>query len=110
MNGYYNLPSKTEWGTSKGTLSLNAGFRARLLDKKLSVSLSLNNILNNGKYSWNYTYPDGSLYDGLSVWNSRTLSLRLSYSFGKQFETKKKMRNGDQENGNGNGGNTPPVI
>lgn len=109
VSGYYNLPSKTEWGTSKGNLTINAGLRARFLDKKLSVSLSFNNILNNGRYTWSYTYPDGSKYDGLSLWNSRSLSLRLSYNFGKQFETKKKMKNGESENGNGNG-NTPPVI
>lgn len=112
ISGYYNLPSKTEWGTSKGSLSLNAGLKAKFFNKKLTASLSVNNILNNGKYTWNYVYPDGSTYEGLSIWNTTSVSLRLSYSFGKQFETKKKMKNGDMENGNGGGngtGTNPPI-
>ena len=57
MSGYYSLPSQGEWGKSKGTLSLNAGLRARLLNKKLTIGFSVGNILNNGSYSWNYQYP-----------------------------------------------------
>jgi hypothetical protein len=110
LGGYYRLPSQSEWGKSKGSFNLNAGVRGKFFKKKLTVSLSVNNILNNGKYSWNYLYPDGSTSEGYSYWNSTSVSLRLAYNFGKQFETKKKKKGSDTENGNGNGGGTVPQI
>jgi outer membrane receptor protein involved in Fe transport len=112
LGGYYRLPSQSEWGKSKGSFNLNAGVRGKFFKKKLTVSLSVNNILNNGKYSWNYVYPDGSTSEGYSYWNSTSVSLRLAYNFGKQFETKKKKNGSDSENGNGNGngGGTVPQI
>lgn len=111
MSGYYNLPSQGEWGKTKNALSLNAGFKARFFKKDLTLSLSVNNILNNGSYSWNYLYPDGSTAEGYSIWNTTSLSLRVSYRFGKQFEMKKKAKNGEIENGNGgSNGGTPSTI
>ena len=111
MSGNYTLPSQGEWGKSRSSMNLNAGLRGRFLKKDLTVSLSLNNILNSGYYSWNYQYPDGSTSEGSSIWNTRSLSLRVSYRFGKQFEMKKKAKNGEVENGNGtNGGGTPSTI
>lgn len=111
MSGNYSLPSQGEWGKTKNSVTLNAGLRGRFFKKDLTVSLSVNNILNNGSYSWNYAYPDGSTSEGNSVWNTRSLSLRVSYRFGKQFEMKKKAKNGEIENGNGSSnGGTPPTI
>jgi hypothetical protein len=110
ISGYYSLPSKSEWGNSKGTLNLNAGLKGKFFKKKLTVSLSVNNILNNGKYNWNYQYPDGSTSEGYSVRNTTSVSMRITYNFGKQFETKKSKNNSEQENGNSNNSNPVPQI
>jgi outer membrane receptor protein involved in Fe transport len=108
MSGYYSLPSQGEWGKSKGTLSLNAGLRARLLNKKLTIGFSVGNILNNGSYSWNYQYPDHSTSEGFSIWNTRSYSLRISYNFGKYFEIKNKRLKSGSDGGTGQP--SPPSI
>lgn len=108
MSGYYSLPSQGEWGKSKSAFTLNAGLRARLLDKKLTIGISVGNILNNGSYSWNYQYPDQSTSEGFSIWNTRSYSLRISYNFGKHFEIRnKKLRSGSDGD---SGQPAPPSI
>lgn len=75
---------------------VSAGLQRSFFDKKLDVSLSVDDIVNRFFYG-KLAYDDLNA-DILSTWNNRIVSMRVSYKFGNQFMQKKKgRRNSAQE-------------
>jgi len=75
---------------------VSAGLQRSFLDKKLDVSLSVDDIVN--RFFYGKLAYDNLNADILSTWNNRIVSMRVSYKFGNQFMQKKKgRRNSAQE-------------
>lgn len=97
ISGHGSLPSKSTFGRNRGRINVNAGFKASLLKKMMTLRLSINDIFDNGRWSSDYVYPDGSSSKSESRWESRSVYLSLSYRFGKQDIQPRNRRNGSSE-------------
>ncbi|MDL2297057.1 TonB-dependent receptor [Bacteroidales bacterium OttesenSCG-928-B11] len=108
ISGHGQFPSISTFGRNNGRININAGFKANLLDKKLTLRLSINDLFNNGFWSSDYVYPDGSTSKSESRWESRSVYLTASYRFGKQDIQPRNRRNSSSEEhdrmGNGSEG------
>ena len=71
--------------------SLNLGLQKRFLNDKLNVRLSANDIF--FKSGWNgYSEYNGLRAEGFGYWDSRTISLSMSYNFGNQNVKRSRRR------------------
>lgn len=95
--GHGRLPSESTFGRDKGRIYVSAGFKANFLKRMLTVSLNVNDIFNNGVWSSDYVYPDGSSSKSESRWESRSVNLSISYRFGKQDIQPRSRRNGSSD-------------
>ena len=100
------VPGGTLFGDS-GSLWANTGLSKSLFDDRMSLSLSLDNIFDQGGFQMNRYQPVSASSDILQYTNvdskrgGRTLSLNIKYNFGKMQEEKRKGRG----RGFGGGGN-----
>lgn len=107
ISGWGNMPSEETFGKSVGRFFLNAGVKANFFKNTFTVRLSVNDILNNGFWKQDYTYPDGSFEKGEYRWESRSVWLSLSYRFGKQdIQTRQRRSDNDILDRVGGGGNS----
>ena len=87
--------------------SENTGLSKSLFDDRMSLSLSLDNIFDQGGFQMNRYQPVSASSDILQYTNvnskrgGRTLALNIKYNFGKMQEEKRKGRG----RGFGGGGN-----
>lgn len=100
------LPAMQEtFGRSQGRFFLSAGFKANLLKNALTLRLTVNDILNNGFWKEDYTFPDGSRTKGDYFWESRGVWINISYRFGKQnIQTRKTSTDSEELQRIGGGG------
>ena len=107
ISGYGSLPSEGTFGRNAGRININAGLKANLLKRTLTLRLSINDIFNNGIWKSDYIYPDGSTSVSESRWESRSLWLSASYRFGKQDiqPRNRRVNNNEELERIGNGGN-----
>ena len=108
--GFYYMKMKVPGGTlfgDSGSLWANTGLSKSLFDDRMSLSLSLDNIFDQGGFQMNRYQPVSASSDILQYTNvdskrgGRTLSLNIKYNFGKMQEEKRKGRG----RGFGGGGN-----
>lgn len=76
------------------------GFRALLFNKKLQLSLNINNLFENKNVT--YSSYTNNIYTAYTSEAFRTIRIGLTYNFGKQFNIERSKSN--QEQGGGSGG------
>lgn len=81
LSAWAQLPSKGLLETYMGYLSLNLSVKKTFFDKKLTLTLSANDLLNMGMKS-DSKYPDGTSSKGSYAWSGRSVWLSVSYRFG----------------------------
>lgn len=94
---FWNPKSQTTFGTTDGRIYVWGGFKAQFLKKKLTLRLGVNDIFNNGSWKFNNIYPDGSTSNGAYYWRSRSVSLNISYRFGKQEVKMRQRKSGNDD-------------
>jgi outer membrane receptor protein involved in Fe transport len=105
LNGYYSGPSLSATTTSDGWLGANLAVKQSLLNRALSITLRLSNILGSRTQHWQ---TDGDGFRAVSAYQTEglTVSLAVSYNF-NDFKFDPKMRAGEgieQEGTGGTGG------
>ncbi|MCH2082205.1 MAG: TonB-dependent receptor [Saprospiraceae bacterium] len=106
ISGWYSGPGV--WGgvfEYDPTWSLNAGLQRKFLNDQLNVRLNVNDIFY--KSGWaGVSEFNGLVSAGSGNWDSRQVSLSLSYSFGNQNVKSRKRKTGlEEEAGRVGGGN-----
>ena len=105
LNGYYSGPSITATSTSDGWLGANLAVKQSLLNRALSITLRLRNLLGSRIQHWR-TEGEGFRTSAAFKTEGLTVSLALSYNF-NNFRFDPKMRAGEgieQEGAGGAGG------
>jgi len=108
LNGYYSGPNITATSTSDGWLGANLAVKQSLLNRALSVTLRLSNLLGSRVQHWR-TEGEGFRTSSEYKTEGLTVSLALSYNF-NNFRLDPKMRAGEgieQEGAGGAGGGGP---
>jgi len=98
LNYWQSLPSKGGNSTSKSNASVNAGVKMSLMDKKLQMNLSVNDIFRQAGYRGSAYYED-NVQSFNNYWDARKLTLSVTYSFGNQ-KVKSNSRTVDFEDKN----------
>ncbi|MDR2237606.1 MAG: outer membrane beta-barrel family protein [Chryseobacterium sp.] len=83
LNYWQSLPSRGGNSTSKSNASLNAGVKMSLMDKKLQMNVSVNDIFRQAGYRGSAYYED-NIQTFNNYWDARKLTLSVTYSFGNQ--------------------------
>lgn len=89
--------SSQTFGMTPSRLYIWAGIKGSFFKQKLTVKLGVNDLLNNNKWKEQNTYPDSSIANGTWYWNSRGVTLNISYNFGKQNIQPRQRKSGDSE-------------
>ncbi|MEG2336495.1 MAG: TonB-dependent receptor [Bacteroidales bacterium] len=105
-----SFPSKSSFSVDKGQYSFDFGAKKSFFDKKLTISLNVNDIFNTFNYRSDNHYPDGSYEKGSYYWASRSVFLSVRYQFGNQNLQMRQRKINELEEagrlgGNGGGGN-----
>jgi len=105
VNCWAMLPQKSLFATNAGMFSLNMGIKKSFFKKTLTATLSLNDILNTAnKWTNDAKYPTGQRDYQEYYWSSRSVSVRLSYSFGKGNIPMRQRKNAAEEEAGRMGG------
>lgn len=86
----YRSPRVVAQGNSSHSYSIDLGLRKSFLEKRLALSLSVRDLLNSRSMS-NTTWGDGFWQYRQQRWNSRTIAMTLTYSFGNMKSKPKKQ-------------------
>ena len=110
ISGRYRGPMKITTGEIKPSLTLNLSFQRKFIDNKITMTIKVRDLLDNSNFS---IATEEELIDQISLESytrimdadrrrdKRSISLSLSYSFGKMQQ--KRRMSGDRE-GFGGGG------
>ncbi|HVK38996.1 MAG TPA: TonB dependent receptor [Candidatus Kapabacteria bacterium] len=83
ISGYSSVPAAVGGSSTSGFSYWSLSLRQRLLEKKLTISLRVNDPLN--LQEWRNDYEsDGFRTESRSKWSSRFVGLNVSYAFGTQ--------------------------
>lgn len=104
LSARYRSPHVLAQGMTTHSYSIDAGLRKTFLDKKLVLAFNVRDIFNSrARRSTNY--GEGFWQYQENQWNSRMVSLSLTYNFGNQQAGKKQNRqnmvSGDDDMGGG---------
>ncbi len=78
--------------------AVNLGLKKSFFKKSLTATLSVNDIFNTSSvYTMDVRYPTGQRSYSEYYWQGRSISLRLSYRFGKGNVQTRQMRNASEE-------------
>lgn len=102
LTARYRSPRVVAQGTTTHSYSIDLGLRHTFLDKKLALSLNVRDLLNSRNRSTTTMGPGFWQYQ-LRQWNSRTIGLVLTYSFGNMNPKKPRTANGNIESDFGGG-------
>ncbi len=82
VRGRYSSPRVVAQGMSSHHYSIDLGLRKTFLDRKLALALNIRDLLNSRSRS-NITETEGVFWQwSENRWNSREISLTVSYNFG----------------------------
>lgn len=103
LSYFYRGKRVTAQGTMLPFQSFDAAIKKELFDKRLSISLRVNDIFNNAKFRVEFYDPSFSEIMERRR-DTRTVSLNITYNFGqkenpKQDRRKKKNEDNNNENG-----------
>ncbi len=100
-NIYYRSGSIIGGNNNSGYSWMSLSLNQKLFDKKLSISLRVNDPFNFQK--WEMKYQSYQFYsENLNKWTSRTIGININYRFG----TTPKMEEFKKEKSNSKGGST----
>ncbi len=99
VNLFYNSPRTQVQGSTDHNYGMDLGFKANFLNKKLSLSLSVRDVLNSRQRSENITYSDNFYQKSNNTTSGRNYRLTLTYNFGNM---KGKKPNKQDQNSMGN--------
>ena len=105
ISGRYRSPHVLAQGMTSHAYSIDAGLRKTFFDKKLILALNVRDIFNSrarrntsedpGGFDSAGVWHDGFWQYQENQWNSRTISLTITYNFGNQKSSKKSQRQND---------------
>ena len=101
-SGYYRSATQSLYAEQKASYAINCGLRADFFDKKMSVFLNANDIFNWNKWDNNTYNPYYVSYDSYKF-NSRSVSVGVTFRFGK-MELAQMAREGGDEGSDGSAG------
>lgn len=96
---WYNFPKWEGVYKFKSQSNLSAGIQALFLDKRLSMSLNVNDILRTNEMDLEYTL-NGVRQIGIYYWDHQSVRIAASYRFGNQKLRVRRNRGGNQEERN----------
>lgn len=107
-NMFFRMPASVGGMTQSGYSYLSFSLRQRLLDKKLTISLRVNDPFDVQRWEHSYEGPDFST-SMTSKWTSRYVGLNISYNFGttprmEQHNQEKTETKGSGGSSGGSGG------
>lgn len=100
------LPTRSIFDKTESYISLNFGLKKSFLDRKLTLSLSVNDILGM-TYKTSSSYPGGTSNVGEYRWDGRQVWLRASYRFGNNKlmnRTPRQTKDAEESSRIGSGG------
>ena len=103
VRGRYSSPRVVAQVRSSHHYSIDLGLRKTFLDRKLALSLNVRDLLNSRSRS-NITETEGVFWQwNENRWNSREISLSVSYNFGntQAKQPNRRQLGGDNEMGGG---------
>ena len=103
LSARYRSPHVLAQGMTTHSYSIDAGLRKTFFDKKLILAFNVRDIFNS-RARRNTTYGDGFWQFQENRWNSRQVSLSITYNFGNQQTKKKSARSDDSDGGDDFGG------
>ena len=92
ISGRYRSPMALAQGESTHSYNIDVGLRKTFLDHKLAISLNVRDLLNSRARRSN-SWGDDFYMTKISKWDSRTISLSISYSFGNNKKHEKGNNN-----------------
>ena len=97
-SGYYSSPTQSLFSERHARYGINAGLRADFFDRKLSVFVNANDIFNwNSWGQSNYSPYVESISN--SKYNSRSVSVGVTFRFGKMELEQRARQGGDDSQG-----------
>lgn len=109
-SGWYAGKNKTGFEETDAMYAINFGVKANFLNKKLTVSFTLNDPFKlGGEYKSTETYPNSYL-EQTWLWKSTSYALRVSYKFGNEKIQLQQRKTASEEESSrsGGGSNTGP--
>jgi outer membrane receptor protein involved in Fe transport len=105
VNGFFREPPTVGATKNSGYMMWSFSLRQRLFDKKLNISLRVNDPFNLQKWEIAYNGPDFRT-EASSKWSSRFVALNVSYSFGTtpHMESHKQDKSDTKGGGSSGGG------
>lgn len=94
ISGYYSGPGV--WGgvfEYESSWALNLGLQRKFINDQLNVRLSANDIFYESGWD-GFSIFDGLVSEGSGRWDSRNISLSVSYNFGNQQVKSRKRKTG----------------
>jgi outer membrane receptor protein involved in Fe transport len=99
LSYFYRGKRVTAQGTMQPFQSFDAAVKKDFFDKKLSVSLRVNDIFNNAKFRIEFDDPTFSEIMERRR-DTRTVTLNITYNFGQQEKNKQEKRKKKNDNNN----------
>ena len=98
VNSWGRFPQTMLFTKHAGIYAVNVGFRKSFFDRKLTATVSINDVFNTGGRWVNDTeLPTGQISYQEFYWPSRSISARVSYRFGKGNVQTRRMRDAARE-------------
>ncbi len=92
LSARYRSPRVVAQGTSSHSYSIDLGLRKTFLDRKLALAFNVRDILNSRARS-NTKWGEGFWQFSENRWNSRMVSVSLTYNFGNMRQKPPKRMN-----------------
>ena len=96
-SGNYRSATQSLYSERRPTYSINCGMRADFFDKKMSVHFNVNDIFDWNKWDSD-TYSPTLISYSSTKFSSRTISLGVTFRFGK-MELERRAREGGEDDG-----------
>lgn len=93
VTGYYNSPRLMAQGKQDQTYSIDLGLKASFLDKRLTLSAAVRDILNSRFGNMKITSSDNFYQESMNTSSGRQYRLTLTYNFGNYQKNGRKNRN-----------------
>lgn len=92
ISGRYRSPRVLAQGETSHSYNIDLGLRKTFLNKQLALALNVRDLLNS-RARRSTTWGDGFWQESKRQWNSRSISLTLTYNFGNMNKKKDEKNN-----------------
>ncbi|HPG55796.1 MAG TPA: outer membrane beta-barrel family protein [Candidatus Enterocola sp.] len=97
ITAYYNSPHIVAQGTVGDNYAMDLGLRANFLNKTLSLSLSVRDVLDSRTHTQNITWGENFYQENANTTCGRSYRLTLTYNFGNMKAKKQKKNENTNE-------------